>query len=121
MVFWPMVCYCPACRRRFEREVGGEMPVVVDWRDSRWLTFQQKREEWLVEFAAFANDLAKKYRPGTSVELNSAPLTQPWKIATTLPLRGQNDYIGGDLCGGFGDSPSSASSIELPQTVHSST
>ena len=103
MIFWPMVCYCPSCRERFDSEVGGDLPAVVDWRDPRWLAFQSKREEWLAEFAAFANNVAKKYCPGISVEINSAPLTQMWKTGTTLALRDQNDYIGGDLYGGFGE------------------
>lgn len=101
MTFWPAICYCPSCKERFVREAGGEMPTVIDWRDPRWLAFQKKREEWLVEFAAFATGTARKYKPGVTVEHNSAPLPQSWRIATTLALADQNDYIGGDLYGGY--------------------
>ena len=103
MTFWPGVCFCAACRERYAREVGGEMPTIINWQDPQWVAFQKKREEWLVEFAAFATGTAKKYRPGISVEHNSAPLTQPWFLGTTIGLRDQNDYIGGDLYGGFGE------------------
>lgn len=101
MTFWPAICYCPACRERYAREVGGEMPTVIDWHNSRWLAFQRKREEWLVEFAAFATGTARAYKPGVSVEHNSAVLPQSWRIGTTLGLAAQNDYIGGDFYGGF--------------------
>lgn len=101
MTFWPGICYCPACRARFESEVGGEMPDVINWQDERWIEFQKKREEWLVEFAAFATNTAKHCRPEITVEHNSAPLTQASVIGTTLALREHNDYIGGDLYGGF--------------------
>jgi len=30
MCFWPMVCYCPACRERYAKEVGGEIPTKID-------------------------------------------------------------------------------------------
>ena len=101
MTFWPAICYCPSCKERFAREAGSEMPTVIDWRDPRWLTCQKKREEWLAEFAAFATSTARKHKPGVTVEHNSAPLPQSWRIATTLALADQNDYIGGDLYGGY--------------------
>ncbi len=102
MTFWPAICHCRSCSERFTRELGGEMPAVIDWSDSRWLAFQKKREEWLVEFAAFATGTARACKPGVSVEHNSAVLTQSWRLATTLALAAHNDYIGGDLYGGFG-------------------
>ena len=43
MTFWPMVCYCNECKARWEKEVGGEMPKVIDWNDTRWHLFQKKR------------------------------------------------------------------------------
>lgn len=102
MTFWPGICYCPSCRRRFDREVGGDMPTVIDWQDPRWRTFQKKREEWLLEFADFATSTARRYKPGVTVEHNSATFPQGWRIGTTQGLTTYNDYIGGDLYGGFG-------------------
>jgi hypothetical protein len=103
MTFWPGICYCPACRQRYASEVGGEMPVTINWRDPQWVVFQKKREEWLVEFAAFATGIARKHRPGISVQRNCSTLTAPWLFAATLGLRDSNDFIGGDLYGGFGE------------------
>ena len=101
MTFWPAVCYCSWCRERFEREVGGEMPTTIDWRDPRWLAFQKKREEWLVEFAAFATGTVKSCNPDISVEHQSSVYTQNWTFGTTLGLAPHNDYLGGDFYGGF--------------------
>jgi hypothetical protein len=101
MTFWPAVCYCPWCRERFAREVGGEIPTTIDWRDPRWLTFQKRREEWLVEFAAFATGTVKSCNPDISVEHQSSVYTQNWVFGTTLGLAPHNDYLGGDFYGGF--------------------
>jgi hypothetical protein len=101
MTFWPAVCYCSWCRERFEKEVGGEIPTTIDWRDPRWLTFQKKREEWLVEFAAFATGTVKSCNPNISVEHQSSVYTQNWMFGTTLGLARHNDYLGGDFYGGF--------------------
>ena len=103
MTFWPGVCFCAACKERYAREIGGEMPSTINWQDPRWVAFQKMREAWLIEFAAFATGAAKRHAPGITVEHNSAPLTQPWFLGTTLELREQNDYIGGDLYGGFAE------------------
>jgi len=103
MTFWPGVCYCAACRQRHASEVGGEMPITINWQDPQWVAFQRKREEWLVEFAAFATGLARKHQPGVSVQHNCSTLTAPWLFAATLGLRDHNDFISGDLYGGFGE------------------
>ena len=103
MTFWPGVCYCAACRQRYASEVGGEMPMTINWQDAQWVAFQKKREEWLVEFAAFATGIARKHRPGIAVQHNCSTLTAPWLFAATLGLRDHNDFIGGDLYGGFGE------------------
>src|ERR1700683_2995204 len=41
MTFWPSVCYCGNCKRRFADEVGGKIPEVVNWLDERWVAFQR--------------------------------------------------------------------------------
>jgi len=101
MTFWPAVCYCSWCRERFAKEVGGEMPTVIDWRDPRWLAFQKKREEWLVEFAAFATGTVKSCKPDVTVEHQSSIFTQNWVLGATLGLTEHNDYLSGDFYGGF--------------------
>jgi Hypothetical glycosyl hydrolase 6/Beta-galactosidase trimerisation domain len=102
MTFWPAVCYCSWCKERFAKEVGGEMPTVIDWRDARWRAFQKKREEWLVEFAAFATGTVKSCKPDVTVEHQSSIYILNWVSGATLGLTEHNDYLSGDFYGGFG-------------------
>ena len=100
MTFWPAVCYCSWCKERFAKEVGGEIPTVIGWQDPRWLTFQKKREEWLVEFAAFATGTVKSCRSDITVEHQSSIYPANWIFGATLGLAEHNDYLGGDFYGG---------------------
>ncbi len=101
MTFWPDVCYCNNCRKRFFQEVGMEIPEVVDWNDSNWLLFQKKREEWMVEFAEFANSEAKKCNNDVTVEHNSACLLSNWRYGLSENMVYCNDYLGGDYYRGW--------------------
>jgi hypothetical protein len=68
MTFWPVVCYCTHCAERFVSEIGGPLPRTIHWEDPRWVSFQRKREAWLLEFAQSLTDTVKKLKPTTSVE-----------------------------------------------------
>ena len=57
MTFWPKICYCDHCRKRFFDETGNELPKTVDWKDRDWVAFQRKREQWLAEFGHFATNI----------------------------------------------------------------
>ncbi len=100
MNFWPDICFCDSCRSRYEREVGGEIPTIIDWNDEKWITFQKKREEWISDFGLFSSTAAKKYKPGITTEHNSAALLSSWVGGNTLSMLQANDYNGGDLYGG---------------------
>ncbi len=99
MTFWPAVCYCPHCQRRFADEVGGDLPRVIDWDDARWLAFQRKREEWLVEFAGLATAAARAARPQASVEHQASTLMMDWRFGVTDRLAQHNDFLEGDFYG----------------------
>ena len=101
MPFWPMVCYCDACRARWEQEVGGEMPKVVDWNDPRWKAFYEKRNLWMGEFAQFATDEVKRRKPALSVEHQYGPSLHYWRFGQTELISQASDYIGTDLYGGM--------------------
>src|SRR2546425_7182657 len=60
MTFWPAVCYCHYCQKRFADEVGGDLPRIINWEDPRWASFQRKREDWLVEFATTVTSTVRK-------------------------------------------------------------
>ena len=72
MPFWNHFCYCDACKERWAKEVGGELPIIRDWKDPKWLLHVEKRRQWMGEFAQFATDESKRVAPHASVEHNVA-------------------------------------------------
>ncbi len=101
MTFWPAVCYCDYCKKRFASEVGGTIPTTVNWLDERWVAFQRRREAWLGEFAAIATGTVRKLRPKASVEHQSSTYPLHWQFGVNVPLLGHNDFLQGDF---YGDS-----------------
>jgi hypothetical protein len=101
MTYWPAVCYCDACRKRYAEEVGGDMPEIMDWTDALWLQFQKKREEWICEFAHTVTAMVKERCPEVSIEHTCATVHFPYLTATTDGNSEANDYAGGDFYGGF--------------------
>lgn len=101
MTFWPMICYCDSCRKRFRDETGLELPETIDWKDPVWLRFHQAREEWISEFAQFATAECKKQNPDITVEHQFSTATHPWTFGVRSGISEASDYAGGDLYGGF--------------------
>ncbi len=101
MLFWTKICVCPSCRARWEAEVGGELPAMVDWKDPRWRLFQQKRCEWMGEFAQWVTDLTRQYKPGASVEHQYSTIMHPWLWGVNENIALASTYSGGDLYGGI--------------------
>jgi hypothetical protein len=102
MLFWPVVCYCPSCQKRYQEDTGKkEIPSIVDWKDPDWQEFANLRYNWMGEFAQFAKDELRKIKPEVSIEQQFSGSMFGW-------LRGNNekvalacDYIGPDLYGGI--------------------
>ncbi len=99
MTFWPGICYCEHCQRRWREEVGGEMPRTVDWTDERWVLFQRKREQWLADFAQIATSTVKRIRPNASVEHQASTYPAGWQLGVSYPLVAHNDFLEGDFYG----------------------
>lgn len=68
MTFFPEVCYCPSCRKRYMEETGKELPRVIDWQDPDWRAYAYKRDEWMADYARFATDCVKKIKPHVTIE-----------------------------------------------------
>lgn len=101
MLFWPHTCYCRHCRKRWNDEVGGEIPKK-DWNSSEWLLHMEKRREWMGEFAMWAAKLVKELMGGISVEHNFAcAIVDDGTLAIAEPVNEASDYAGGDLYGGI--------------------
>lgn len=99
MTFWPGLCFCGHCAKRFDDEVGGEIPRTIDWTDARWVAFQHARERWLAEFAAVATDAVRRTRPGASVEHQASTYPLNWQFGVTEALIPHNDFLQGDFYG----------------------
>lgn len=101
MTFWPLVCYCPACRRRYHSEVGEEPPEIINWEDPKWVKFQRKREQWLAEFASLITSTVKKLKPAATVAHQSAAFLWDWRMGGNVDLAKSNDFMSADF---YGDS-----------------
>ena len=99
MTFWPRVCYCTHCQKRYTEEVGGELPRIINWEDPRWVAFQRRREEWLFEFASLMTSTVKSVKPGIQVEHQGAAYMTSWRFGTSARLATQSDLMEGDYYG----------------------
>ena len=100
MTFWPQVCYCDNCRNKFRQETGEEIPTQVDWNDPVWVSFQQARQRWIGEFAAYCTALIRQMKPGAAVEHQFSTICHDWSWGIDESVNLSNDYTGGDLYGG---------------------
>lgn len=101
MPYFPEVCYCPSCRKKYYDRTGRDIPRTVDWSDPYFREWQAIREEWLGEFAAFSARAVKAVRPEVTIEHNLSMLADPWEYAQSDLVAEACDYAGGDLYGGF--------------------
>jgi len=102
MDFWPGICYCDSCRKRYSKEVGKDIPETIDWDDHNWITFQKKREEWINDFANLITDTVKSIKPDVMLEHQSAVAPRSWIVGRDGKIAGEySDYTGGDFYGGF--------------------
>ncbi len=99
MTFWPKMCYCECCRKRWEDEVGGEIPVKYTKENSdEWLLHLRKRREWIGEFAHWVTDTTRELFGNISVEHNVAYSALPdFATANAEEVISACDYAGGDL------------------------
>jgi Hypothetical glycosyl hydrolase 6 len=101
MTFWPSLCFCSHCQKRFADEVGGEIPRTIDWQEERWVAFARRREAWLAEFAAIPTGTVRKLKPAATVEHQSSTYPLNWQFGVAEALVPQNDFLQGDF---YGDS-----------------
>lgn len=101
MLFWPQVCYCDSCKKRFKEEYGLEIPEKEDWNDPAWQKLMEARRRWMGEFSKMAEDYAKSFAP-ISVEHNVAFAALPDATkGLAKEVLDTTDYAGGDLYGGI--------------------
>ncbi len=101
MTFWPDICYCPSCRKRYLEETGRELPRIIDWEDPEFTDFVYRREQWMADYAKFAAKAVKEINPDVTIEHQFSMITAPWINASSELLMDAVDYAGGDYYGGF--------------------
>ncbi|MCE5258924.1 MAG: alpha-L-fucosidase [Chloroflexi bacterium] len=99
MTFWPAICYCPHCQRRFLAETGQPLPTIINWEDPHWVSFQRRREAWLVEFAHYITTTIREVAPEVSIQHQASTYPLNWRFGVTDRLATENDYLGGDFYG----------------------
>lgn len=99
MTFWPVVCYCPNCRIKYEQETGHELPVILNWRDPEWVRFQRFRQRTLGDFTQILTECIKVQRDIT-VTYQSSPIIQGYMLGQSNGIADSSDYTSGDFYGG---------------------
>jgi len=99
MTFWPTVCYCETCRKRYHDEVGAEIPRQINWEDPAWVKFQRTRQRWLLEYTHLVTATIKKLKPGVTVAHQSQTFTGDWLFGASLDLCDNMDWLSSDLYG----------------------
>ena len=104
MGIWPYtVCYCRHCESRYAREIGGEIPTVVEWNNPVWRKIVEVRNRWLAEYTEVITRTAKTCKSGISVGHQSAGWTCGWQSGAGQEYFALSDYLGGDFYGSISD------------------
>jgi hypothetical protein len=99
MTFWPTVCFCVSCRKRYAEEVGGEIPRTIHWEDPLWVGFHRKRQQWLLEFIHLVTSTIKDRKSEVTVAHQSQTFNHDWLFAPSLEMVDENDWLSADLYG----------------------
>lgn len=101
MPFWPGLCHCASCRKRFLEETGMELPMKEDWEDPRWVQYVHSRQEWIKDFIRFTSAVIKNKNPEISIEHNASAVASGWQLGNQEKMLDYSDYAGGDYYGGY--------------------
>lgn len=96
----PLTCFCEACREKFKRDTGLDLPQRFDWNDPifrRWVA-------WRFEvFSSYIGKLAKEIRkryPNVAIVVNHYHRPQiPWHSAIPLDLYPADIITGSEATG----------------------
>ncbi len=101
MTFWPEICACYSCQKRYKNECDREIPTVIDWRNEDWVHFQRTRERWISDFGEFASGLVKNADCHLTVAHQGNAFLSNWKLCGCVELAKAGDFMSADL---YGDS-----------------
>ena len=75
------------------------MPKIIQWEDPHWVSFQRKREEWLLDFAHLLTQKVRSLKPQATVEHQASTYPQSWRLGVTYGLTKQCNFLQGDFYG----------------------
>lgn len=101
MTFFPEVCFCPSCRKKYKEATGKELIRRIDRNSKEWTEYIYQRDQWIAEFAHFVTDCIKSVKPQVTVEHQFSRVTMPWTDGSSELIVDAADYSGGDYYGGF--------------------
>ncbi len=100
MPYWEVPCKCEACRKRYKKETGEDLPEKEDFNDENWLLYVKKRQDWMVDFVKYVKNLSKSLMPETTAEFNfAAVIGCDWLGGSTEGINAECEFTGGDLYG----------------------
>ncbi len=99
MTFWPDICVCPHCRKRYLEETGRPIPLTIDWLSPEWCAFQAARERWIEEFAGMFTAQARLRKPDMPVYHNFATALIGWSPAVPFSSAKHHTFLGADFYG----------------------
>ncbi|MFA6294385.1 MAG: alpha-amylase family protein, partial [Victivallales bacterium] len=99
MTFWPVVCMCTNCRKKYLEETGREIPLNIDWRSKDWVDFQRFREKSMAYFTQKITAFIKS-KKDISVTHQTSTVMHGWAYSYTLGIAVACDYTSGDFYGG---------------------
>jgi hypothetical protein len=99
MTFWPGICVCAHCRRRYLEESGQTIPLTIDWLSPDWCAFQASRERWLSEFAGEFTAQARLRNTDMPVYHNFATALSGWLPSVSFSSAVHHTFLGADFYG----------------------
>lgn len=100
MPYWEVLCHCPSCQKRFQKEYGKALPETLDWDNETWKSYVEARQKWMVDFVSFVRNEAHKLLPNTTIEFNFAAVVGcDYLAGSTEGINEECEFTGGDLYG----------------------
>jgi len=99
-IFIASGCYCQACKEKFKRIYGKDLPTREDWEDQTWKEFIEFRYDSIAEYMKDAYNTLKKVKPEAIMYMNGQGLWPSWPNGRdNRRLAPYQDIIGAE--GGF--------------------
>jgi hypothetical protein len=104
-IFIASGCYCQACREKFKKIYGKDLPVKEDWEDQTWKEFIEFRYDSITDYMRDAYNTLKGIKPEAIIYMNGQGLWPSWpngrdnrRLAPYQDIIGaEGGFIGGDL------------------------